>query len=113
MKRMMGLKIETVKTEKGKDLKTGKEIDLTKVEVKMSGVIRCLYFPARISIWQNLLMNLTYPIVNAALPVTVCCQRLYAMFTFGFMFLETSMLLLTFVFIRFVSFNDAVSDTFS
>lgn len=83
----MGLKIETVKIEKGIDLKTGKGIDLTKVlplAIKMAGVIRCLYFPARISTCQNLLMNLTYLIVSAALPVTVCCQRMYAIFFFNF-----------------------------
>jgi hypothetical protein len=82
---MMGLKIETVKTEKGIDLKTGKGIDLTKVlplAIKMAGVIRCLYFQARISTCQNLLMNLTYLIVSAAVPVTVCCQRMYAIFFF-------------------------------
>jgi len=70
---------------KDRDRENRERDNLTKVfplAIKMVGVIRCHYFPARISTCQNLLMNLTYLIVSAALPVTVCCQRMYGIFSF-------------------------------
>lgn len=70
---MMGLKIENVKAEKG--IEMIKDLPL---QIKMLEATRCLCFPARISILENLLMNLTFLTVSVALPATVFCQKMYA-----------------------------------